>query len=85
MYFFDTKTLKVQSYFCDVLKPGQRGTVENTIGLLRRFIKREIDLDQISPQKLKALENQINLRPRKCLDYKTPYEVFYNKKVALAV
>ncbi len=83
--FFDIKTLKVPTYFCDVLKPGQRGTVENTIGLLRRFMNRKSDFTKLTSQKLTALQNQINLRPRKCLDYKTPYEVFYNKKVALAL
>lgn len=83
--FFDVKAIKAPVYFCDVKSPGQRGTVENTIGLMRRFIKKGTDLNKISYQKLQALEDQINLRPRKCLDYKTPYEVFYNKKVALAV
>lgn len=83
--FFDVDSIKVPVYFCDVLKPGQRGTVENTIGLLRRFIKKDTDLSTLSNRALTALQTQINLRPRKCLDYKTPFEVFYNQKVALAV
>ena len=83
--FFDVSSMKVPVYFCDVLKPGQRGTVENTIGLLRRFIKRDTDLSKISDRELRELEKQINLRPRRCLDYKTPFEVFFNTKVALAV
>lgn len=83
--FFDVKAIRVPVYFCDVKSPGQRGTVENTIGLIRRFIKKDTDLQTISPQKLQKLEDQLNLRPRKCLDYKTPYEVFYGKTVALAV
>ncbi len=83
--FFDIKTLKVPVYFCDVLKPGQRGTVENMIGLLRRFLKREQDFTQISPRKLRAIQDRINHRPRKCLDYRTPYEVFYETNVALAM
>lgn len=83
--FFDVKSLKVPVYFCDVGQPGQRGTIENTIGLIRRFIKKDTDLSQISRKKLQEIEDQINLRPRKCLDYRTPYEVFYNTKVALAV
>lgn len=83
--FFDTKSISIPTYFCDVLKPGQRGTVENTIGLLRRFVKRENNIVEMSHRKIKALENQINLRPRKCLDYKTPYEIFYKTNVALAL
>ncbi len=83
--FFDTKTVNVPIYFCDVLNPGQRGTIENTIGLIRRFIKRDADLECISDRKLKTLEKNLNLRPRKCLDYRTPYEVMYKTKVALAM
>ncbi len=83
--FFDVKALKVPVYFCDVKSPGQRGTIENTIGLMRRFIRKQTDLTQLSHQRLQELEDQLNLRPRKCLDYKTPYEIFYNTKVALAV
>jgi IS30 family transposase len=83
--FFDVKALSVPVYFCKALKPQQRGTVENTIGLLRQYIKRQTNLDQISDQKIKALEKRINMRPRKILDYKTPYEVFFNKTVALAM
>ena len=83
--FFDIASVKVPVYFCDVQRPQQRGTIENTIGLLRQYIKRETNLDELSPQKIKALQRRINNRPRKVLDYRTPYEVFYNQKVALAI
>jgi len=83
--FFDVSSIKIPVYFCDVLNPGQRGTIENTIGLVRRFIKKDTDLSKISDYKLKKLQTQLNLRPRKCLDYKTPYEVMYKQTVALAV
>lgn len=72
-------------YYCHPRKPQQRGTVENTIGLIRQYIKRTTDLDELSPKDLQEIENRLNFRPRKCLDYKTPYEVFYGKSVALAV
>lgn len=71
-------------YFCDPQKPQQRGTIENTIGILRRFISVKTDLDQLSQEQIQSLEDNINSRPRKILDYQTPYEVLYQKRVALA-
>ena len=79
--FKASKDLSVVTYFCDPMKPQQRGTVENTIGLLRQYIKRKTDIRTI--KNLKYYEDKINNRPRKVLNYKTPYEVYYNKKVAL--
>jgi transposase, IS30 family len=69
-------------YWCEPHKPQQRGTVENTIGTLRRYLKRDTDIDSIN---IEWMTKILNLKPRKVLDYQTPYEVFYNKKVALAV
>ncbi len=73
---------KYKVFYCDPYKPQQRGTVENMIGVLRRYVKRDTDLRTID---IKRLEERINLRPRKILDYLTPFEVFYGKKVALAL
>jgi len=72
-------------YYCDPLKPQQRGTIENTIGMLRRNISRKTDLEELGRKGIKRIEKNFNLKPRKYLGYKTPFEVFYNKKVALAV
>lgn len=75
----------VPVYFCKPQKPHQRGTIENTIGLLRQYITRQTDIDCYDHKDIDEIENLINFRPRKCLDYKTPYEVYYNKKVALGL
>jgi IS30 family transposase len=83
--FKDASTMTIPVYYCDPHKPTQRGTIENTIGLLRQYIKRTTDLEKIDNVALQALENRINLRPRKCLGYKTPYEAFNKLKVALAI
>lgn len=72
------------TYFCDPYKPQQRGTVENTIGLLRQYVQRKTDISGWKERDTRKLERKINLRPRKVLGYKTPYEVYFNKKVALA-
>ena len=75
----------IKTYFCDPMKPQQRGTVENTIGLLRSYIQRKTDIKDYKEEEFLKIENKINLRPRKVLDYKTPYEVYFKKKVALAI
>lgn len=79
--FKATCLLPYPVYFCEPYKPQQRGTVENTIGLLRQYIKRDTDVSRINP---KIYEDLLNNRPRKVLDYQTPHEVYFNKKVALA-
>jgi IS30 family transposase len=67
--------LSYQCFYCDPHKPHQRGSVENVIGLLRQYIKRDTDLKDVDLGKIESL---INKRPRKVLDYKSPIEVFYN-------
>jgi IS30 family transposase len=83
--FNDNASMPFKVFHCKPHKPHQRGTVENTIGLLRQYIKRNTDLERLTGKDLLNLENRINFRPRKCLGYKTPFEVFFNKKVALVV
>ncbi|MCB0327844.1 MAG: IS30 family transposase [Bdellovibrionales bacterium] len=76
---------KYPVYYCDPMQPHQRGTVENTIGLLRQYVKRDTDLRSFTSKDLSELENKLNDRPRKCLQFKTPSEVFFNKTVALVL
>lgn len=83
--FRDSKSLPYPAYHCDPGRPDQRGTIENTIGLLRQYLSNKTDLDKISNKELLRIEKKINLRPRKCLNYQTPYEVFNDRKVALAI
>lgn len=82
--FKENLPIGVPVYFCKPRKPNQRGTIENTIGLLRQYITRKTDVEMLETSDINEIENLINFRPRKCLDYKTPYEVYYKKKVALA-
>jgi len=76
------KTIK--TFYCDPQTPQQRGTVENSIGLIRQYIKRETDPSLLTPNLIKRIERKLNLRPRKTLGGLTPFEVFHNKTVALA-
>ncbi|WP_155392196.1 IS30 family transposase, partial [Levilactobacillus brevis] len=65
-------------YFPDPHSPWQRGTNENTNGLLREYLPKGTDLDSITDRRIQAYAEQMNNRPRKCLGWKTPYEIFFN-------
>jgi len=69
------KILGTSSYFCEPFHSYERGTVENTIGLVRRFLPKKTNLANISQDHLTKIEYWLNNRPRKCLGFKTPAEV----------
>jgi IS30 family transposase len=62
----------VQVYFCDPRSPWQRGSNENTNGLLRQYFPRDMDLSRVSQSQLNAVALRLNQRPRKTLDFETP-------------
>lgn len=67
-------------YFADPYSAWQRGTNENTNGLLRRYFPKGSDFRNVTPKKLAAAVKILNHRPRKCLGYRTPHEVFLEAK-----
>jgi len=66
----------IDVYFCDPQHPWQRGSNENTNGLLRQYFPKGMDLSDISQAKLNAVARRLNERPRKTLNFETPAEKF---------
>ena len=62
-------------YFAHPYSSWERGTNENTNGLIRRFLPKGTDFNKISVERLKQIENNLNNRPRKVLGFKTPNQI----------
>lgn len=73
----------VQFYFPLPHHPWQRGTNENTNGLLREYFPKETDVTDIPEEYIQEKIDELNKRPRKCLGYRTPYEVYYSAELHL--
>lgn len=70
------KTIGTISYFCRPYSSWQKGMVENSIGLVRRYLPKKTNFALIEKKTISTIESELNNRPRKCLGFKTPNEVF---------
>jgi transposase, IS30 family len=81
-----SQTLKVACYFANPYSSWERGLNEHTNGLLRQFFSKQTNFRLVKPKELENAVDLINNRPRKSLDYRTPFEVFYaNRSDAVAL
>jgi len=72
-------TLDIKTFFCDTHSPWQKGGIENAIGRMRRWLPRKTDLTTISNEQFVKIVQAYNNTPRKCLDFRTPAEVFWEE------
>ena len=70
-------------FFAHPYASWERGTNENTNGLIRQYLPKQRDLSTVSSDEEIMIMDRLNLRPRKCLDFRTPFEVFFDHSVAL--
>ncbi len=74
------ETLGTKSYFCQPYHSWEKGTVENTIGIVRRTYPKKTNFDFVLAKEVKRLERKLNNTPRKVLHYRTPKEVFNKQR-----
>ena len=77
------RELEAEYYFAHPYSSWERGTNENTNGLIRQYIPKATDFDTVPDFALEWIMDRLNHRPRKCLGYRSPHEVFHEQLVAL--
>lgn len=71
-----TRDTEMKVYFAHPMSPWERGTNENTNGLLRQFFPKGTDFSKLTRRHIKRVQHLMNERPRKVLDWRSPYEAF---------
>lgn len=79
------RRIGIRTFFCDPHAPWQRGTIENTNGLLRRDMPRKTDITGYNARDIADIVWALNSTPRKCLGFKTPAEAFLENINRLAL
>ena len=79
-----SRELKTDFFFAHPFAAWERGTNENMNGLVRQYIPKQREFASITDHEMIFITNRLNHRPRKCLDFMTPFEVFFEHSVALS-
>ena len=79
------EALGTTSFFCAPYHSWEKGSVEQVNGLIRRFLPKGTNFHELKQGEINRIEKLLNNRPRKCLNYRTPYEVFREARGALDV
>jgi len=72
-----TADLKAKVYFAHPYSAWERGLNENTIGLIRQYFPKNMSFRSVDPKEIEFVQNRLNIRPRKTLNYRSPNEVFF--------
>jgi IS30 family transposase len=76
--------LAMRSFFCAPYHSWEKGTIENTNGLIRRYLPKRVNFDMLLDEHVEQIEDRLNNRPRKCLGFQTSAEAYNALVVALA-
>ena len=76
-----TEATGIKVYFCHPRTPEERGSNENTNGLIRQFLPKGTNLSKVTKARLRRIEYKLNSRPRRSLNFLTPLEAESNRKV----
>lgn len=76
------KALNTKCYFATPYHSWERGLNEHTNGLVRQYLPKSTQFNKVSDRRIQAIEDKLNHRPRKILNYKTPFEVFFASQIA---
>jgi IS30 family transposase len=79
----ESKQLNIPIYFTHPYASWERGSIENTNGLIRQYFKAETDMGKFTDEDAQKIEEALNYRPRKKLGFRTPEECFFERKIAL--
>lgn len=78
------EALTADIYFCEPYKSYQKGAIENANGLLRRYLPKRANIENHSQEDIEKITNKVNNQPLRCLNYRTPQEVFFEQERVLA-
>ena len=75
-HYLVNELIDCESFFANPYASWERGLNENTNGLIRQYLPKKMSFDDLTESDILTIQNKLNTRPRKCLDYSTPNDIF---------